>query len=89
MDYFGCTREARLSTFRPLPNDIAIHDTFDLLFQALDPAAFAETFAHWTQGLRNHLGREIVALDGKAARRAVETGQRAPLGERQGQSMVA
>ena len=51
------------------------HDTFTRVFQALDPVAFAEAFAMWTQGLGERLGREVVALDGKAARRAVDAGQ--------------
>lgn len=51
------------------------NDTFSRLFQALDPAAFAETFAQWTQGLRQRLEREVIALDGKAARRATVAGQ--------------
>ena len=75
MEDFGRAREDWLRTFLPLPNGIESHDTFNRLFQALDPAAFAETFAHWTQGLRDSLGREVVALDGKAARRAVAAGQ--------------
>ena len=75
MEDFGRAREDWLRTFLPLPKGIASHDTFNRLFQALDPAAFAETFAHWTQGLRESLDREVVALDGKAARRAVEAGQ--------------
>jgi len=75
MEDFGRAREAWLRTFLPLPNGIASHDTFNRLFQALAPSAFAETFAHWTQSLRESLGREVVALDGKAARRAVAAGQ--------------
>ena len=75
MEDFGRAREDWLRTFLPLPKGIASHDTFNRLFQALDPAAFAGTFAYWTQGLRESLGREVVALDGKAARRAVAAGQ--------------
>jgi len=75
MEDFGRAREEWLRTFLPLPNGIASHDTFNRLFQGLDPAAFAETFAHWTQGLRESLDREVVALDGKAVRRAVAGGQ--------------
>ena len=41
-----------LRRFPRLPKGILSHDTFNRLFQALDPAAFAEAFAQWTQGLR-------------------------------------
>ena len=72
---FGQAREAWLRTFLRLPNGIPSHDTFNRLFQALDPGAFAEAFATWTQGLRAGRGPEVVALDGKAARRAVDAGR--------------
>ena len=74
---FGRSREEWLRTFLPLPNGIASHDTFNRVFQLLDPVVFAEAFALWTQGLREHLDREVVALDGKAVRRAMEAGQSA------------
>ena len=78
MEEFATLREEWLHTFLALPGGPPSHDTFNRLFQALDPAAFAETFARWTEGLRAALpadGREIVALDGKAARRAVHAGE--------------
>jgi hypothetical protein len=75
MEDFGRAREGWLRTFLPLPNGIASHDTFNRLFQVLDPQAFAETFARWTQSLREQLGRGVVALDGKAVRRATAAGR--------------
>ena len=73
MEDFGRARKEWLQTFQRLPGGIPSHDTFNRLFQALDPAAFDETFAQWTQGLRQRLEREVVALDGKAARRATSS----------------
>jgi len=75
MEDFGRAREDWLRSFLPLPGGPPSHDTFNRLFQLLDPVVFAEGFAHWTQSLRESLGREVVALDGKAARRAVAAGQ--------------
>ena len=75
MEDFGRARHDWLRGFLRLPNGIPSHDTSDRLFQALDPAAFAEAFALWTQNLRPQLGREVVALDGKAARRATAAGR--------------
>ena len=75
---FASLRADWLRTFLVLPGGPPSHDTFNRLFQMLDPAAFAETFARWTEGLRGALpagGREIVALDGKAARRAINAGE--------------
>lgn len=71
MEDFGHARKDWLQTFLRRPNGIPSHDTFNRLFQALAPAAFAQ----WTQGLRQRLDREVVALDGKAARRATAAGQ--------------
>ena len=80
MEDFAREREGWLRTFLTLPGGPPSHDTFNRLFQALDPSAFAETFAAWTQGLRAVLPqgeREVVALDGKAARRALNAGESA------------
>jgi len=65
MEDFGRAREDWRRSFLPLPGGPPSHDTSDRLFQALDPAAFAETFAHWTQGLRESWGREVVAWTAK------------------------
>jgi len=45
------------------------HDTFNRVFQMIDPARFEECFRHWTDELREDLGREVVAVDGKTHRR--------------------
>lgn len=78
MEDFAAMREGWLRTFLVLPGGPPSHDTFNRLFQALDPAAFADSFARWTEGLRGVLPageREIVAVDGKAARRALNAGE--------------
>jgi hypothetical protein len=61
-----------LRTFLRLPHGIPSHDTFNRLFSALDPNAFLNCFLRWTQGVRQAVGEEIVALDGKALRRALK-----------------
>ena len=77
MEDFAIEREQWLRGFLTLPGGIPRHDTFNRIFQALCPRAFAECFARWTQGVRERLhggapaaGGEVVALDGKALRRA-------------------
>lgn len=78
MAHFARLREGWLRTFLVLPGGPPSHDTFNRLFAVLDPAAFAETFVTWTQSVRATLPvgrREVVALDGKAARRAVNAGE--------------
>ena len=71
MELFGQAKEAWFRTFLELPNGIPTHDTFNRVFQAIDPQAFLECFLRWTEGLRRTVSREIVALDGKALRRAL------------------
>ncbi|MBM4163867.1 MAG: ISAs1 family transposase [Lentisphaerae bacterium] len=75
MEQFGLSKEAWFRGFLELPNGIPSHDTFNRVFQALDPAAFGERFVRWTQGLRAAVSGEIVAIDGKALRRALGKGK--------------
>ena len=75
MELFGDTKEAWLRTFLELPHGIPSHDTFNRLFAALDPQRFLDAFMRWTQSLRRALGGEVVAMDGKALRRALNAGQ--------------
>src|SRR3569833_3644720 len=71
MEVFGGAKEEWFRTFLELPNGIPSHDTFNRLFAALDPELFLESFMKWTQSLRTAVPQEIVALDGKALRRAL------------------
>jgi predicted transposase YbfD/YdcC len=75
MEDFGLAKLAWFKTFLELPNGIPSHDTFNRVFAALNPQAFLDCFLRWTQGLRTALAQEIVALDGKALRRALRKGQ--------------
>lgn len=75
MELFGDSKESWLRTFLELPNGIPSHDTFNRLFAALDPHCFLDAFMRWTQSLRTALADEIVAIDGKALRRAIDAGE--------------
>ena len=75
MEDFGHAKRAWFETFLKLRNGIPSHDTFNRLFAALDPTAFGECFVKWTQSLRQAVAQEIVALDGKALRRALNADQ--------------
>jgi predicted transposase YbfD/YdcC len=74
MEVFGEAKSDWFETFLELPNGIPSHDTFNRVFAAIDPEKFLECFIRWTQSLRSAIAEEIVALDGKALRRAINAG---------------
>jgi predicted transposase YbfD/YdcC len=75
MEEFGEVRLDWLKTFLRLRNGAPTHDTYNRIFQALDPESFGDVLARWTQSVRRVLGGEVVALDGKAVRRALNRGE--------------
>lgn len=75
MEDFGHAKEEWFKTFLSLRNGIPSHDTFNRVFAALSPQHFGECFMAWTQSLRTAVAQEIVALDGKALRRALAADQ--------------
>jgi predicted transposase YbfD/YdcC len=75
MEDFGKAKQEWFKTFLKLRNGIPSHDTFNRVFAALDPKQFLECFLRWTQSLRRAVAQEIVALDGKALRRALNKRQ--------------
>lgn len=75
MEDFGHAKQEWFKTFLNLRNGIPSHDTFNRLLAALDPEKFLDCFLRWTQSLRQAVPQEIVALDGKALRGALNRDQ--------------
>jgi len=75
MEDFGKAKQEWFKTFLALRNGIPSHDTFNRVFAVLDPQQFLDCFLRWTQSVRQAVSQEIVALDGKALRRALNRGQ--------------
>lgn len=71
MEDFGNAKLDWFKTFLSLPNGIPSHDTFNRVFSLLDPKDFLNAFLSWTQSVRQAVPQEIVAMDGKALRRAL------------------
>jgi predicted transposase YbfD/YdcC len=78
MEDFGHAKHDWFKTFLRLRSGIPSHDTFNRVFAALDPESFLDCFLRWTQSLRQAVAQEIVALDGKALRRALHQDQSIP-----------
>lgn len=72
MAQFGKAKETWLRTFLTLTHGIPSHDTFRRVFMLLSPEKFSAVFLHWTQSLRQAVGAEVVALDGKTVRRSFD-----------------
>lgn len=77
MEDFGKIRRDWLGEFLELPNGIPSHDTFRNVFGALEPGKFLAAFMRWTEGVRHACRGEVVAIDGKALRRAKDAGEQA------------
>ena len=75
MEDFGHAKLDWFRSFLSLRNGIPSHDTFNRVLAALDPKGFLECFLSWTESLRRAIPQEIVALDGKALRRALDEAQ--------------
>jgi predicted transposase YbfD/YdcC len=65
---FGRSRYDWLKRFLRLPEGIPSHDTFERVFDRLDPQAFQACFRAWMQALHEALGLSQIAIDGKTLR---------------------
>jgi predicted transposase YbfD/YdcC len=54
--------------FIPMTGGPPSHDTFNRVFQMIDPQYFEACFRAWTKQMRKSLGTEIIAVDGKVNR---------------------
>ena len=79
MEEFGIAKETLLRAILTLEHGIPSHDTFSAVFRLLDPKAFEAAFQKFTAAFSAaaKLGKTkgVVAVDGKALRRAYEVGQ--------------
>jgi predicted transposase YbfD/YdcC len=79
MEEFGCAKEGLLRQILTLEHGIPSHDTFSRVFRMLDPKAFETAFGRFmsafAEGAKIKAPKGVVALDGKALRRAYARGQ--------------
>jgi predicted transposase YbfD/YdcC len=74
---FAHARHEWLKTFLQLPNGIPSHDTFERVFERLDPQGFQACFREWMQALHEALGLSQIAIDGKTLRGSGNDGRKA------------
>ena len=65
---FATERLEWLRTFLALPNGVPSHDTYERVFDRLDPQVFQACFSHWVEALAQTLGLGTIAIDGKTLR---------------------
>lgn len=70
VETFGKSKEDWLRSFLELPNGIPSHDTFGRVFEILDAEAFQESFSRWVENVFRITKGQVVAIDGKTARRS-------------------
>lgn len=73
---FGRAKEAMLRTILVLEHGIPSHDTFSRVFRILDPDSLEKVFRSFTKAFAATVKiKGVIAIDGKALRRAYERGQ--------------
>ena len=70
IELYGKEKESWLKTIFELPNGIPSHDTIRRLFIRLNPEQLQHCFLSWVEAVRKSSEGEIVAIDGKTARRS-------------------
>jgi predicted transposase YbfD/YdcC len=68
IETFGRKRHDWLRRFLRLPNGIPSHDTFERVFDRLQPQTFQTCFRQWVQAVSAALSIKHVAIDGKTLR---------------------
>lgn len=67
---FGEAKEGWFRRFLELPSGIPAHDTFWRVFRKLDSDQFEACFLRWVRSVSDLTEGEVVAIDGKQARRS-------------------
>jgi predicted transposase YbfD/YdcC len=68
VETFGKQRLDWFRRFLKLPNGIPSHDTFERVFDRIDPRAFHQGFQQWVAVLAEKLNINHIAIDGKTLR---------------------
>jgi len=72
MEIFSKAKADYFAKFLSLEHGIPSDDTFRRVLSNLDTGEFFEAFSKWTSSIRDAFGGEVIALDGKTARRSFD-----------------
>lgn len=78
MALFGRSKERFLRQFLELPYGVPSHDTFSRVFRLIDPGEFAQLLERFARAFAKAASKScdcVVAIDGKACRRAYAAGK--------------
>ena len=70
IEEFGRNKVDWLRQFVPLKNGVPSHDCISYVLSRLDPKAFRRCFMDWVGAVSEAVPNEVVAVDGKTARRS-------------------
>lgn len=71
---FGRAKQTWFEGFLELPNGIPSHDTFNRVFNRLDPVQFQSCFMNWISAVSERIQGQVIAIDGKVLRRSHNKG---------------
>ena len=72
IERFGNSRREFLERFVEFPSGIPSHDTIGRVLAKLDPEPLEDLFARWMRGVATATQEGVIAIDGKALRRAFD-----------------
>ena len=75
MENYGHAKIEWLKEFLELPHGIPSHDTFMGVFARLKPEQLQQCFLNWIQAVSQITKGQVIAIDGKSLRSALERGQ--------------
>ncbi len=76
VEEFGQAKRDWLEALLGIPNGIPSHDTFGRVFAMLDAEKFEACFVKWVQHLHELTQGQLLAIDGKTARRSHDRRQK-------------
>jgi len=74
IEAFGREKIDYLQQFLPYTNGTPSDDTLRRFFRRIDPKAFQERFAKWTESL-SALNKKLISIDGKVSRHTFDGDQ--------------